>query len=452
MQGKGISLRLGLLGLVVVLVLSAVGGLSLAKDAFDGNDYEDCPAATRLDAVSGLAIDRTDDEKEIRISWDALTNAELGSLGPNGYRARLTVIVEGSGGDKSNNVALGDTSLVVDEVTFATELTVSVAITLGDFVISDIAEKEFTSGMPAPVFSATLKEVADADGETTGYPGGDQTQNFYYLGFNDTFDNWFVKTPPTAAEVAALFSTKPATVKFRVGLAHAGSVANPDDADFDHYRIVIEDGSGDLLGYQAQTVNATSRTYDGKVLVFGVAGEAAGQLDAADLTIVTPDDTDTEDVDESGTRYVKFTNIRLSNRVTDDAQLSPYYAAVIDGSAAPDGVGLSYANVVEAAPAGALYVEPPAEYFDFPSDVFDDDGNYIIKAWAEDDDGTRISPVASIELGVQEGDPMTNSTYEGYLVTLAVGNTPRSLAVSRGWGEAADRRRCVESLLAYHSG
>ena len=388
MQGKGISLRLGLLALVVVLVLSAVGGLSLAKDAFDGNDYVDCPAATRLDAVNGLAVDRTDDEKEIRISWDALTEATLGSLGRNGYRARLTVIVEGSEGDHDpRNVALGDTSLVVTDVTFASDLTISVAMTLGDYVISDIAEKDFTSGMPAPAFSTTLKEVADADGATTGYPGGDQTQKFYYLGFNDTFDNWFVKTPPTAAAVAELFSTKPATVKFRVGLAHASGVADPDDADFDHYRIVIEDGSGDLLGYQAQTVNATSRTYAGKVLVFGVAG-GDGQLDAADLT--TPATADPL----VALSYKEFTNIRLSNRVTDDAQLSPYYAAEIDGSTAPDGLGLSYANVVEAAPAGALYVEPPAEYFDFPSDVFDDDGNYIIKAWAEDDDGTRISPVA----------------------------------------------------------
>ena len=160
MQGKGKSLRLGLLGLVVVLVLSAVGGLSLAKDAFDGNDYDDCPAATRLDAVDGLAVDRTDEEDEIRISWDALSGTALSSLGPNGYRARLTVIVEGSGPDEKNNVALGDTSLVVDGVDFAKDLTISVAITLGDFVISDIAEKDFTSGMPAPAFLTTLKVAA----------------------------------------------------------------------------------------------------------------------------------------------------------------------------------------------------------------------------------------------------------------------------------------------------
>ena len=86
MQGKGISLRLGLLALVVVLVLSAVGSLSLARDAFDGNDYDDCPAVTRLDEVKGLAVDRTDEEDEIRISWEALSGTALSSLGANGYR------------------------------------------------------------------------------------------------------------------------------------------------------------------------------------------------------------------------------------------------------------------------------------------------------------------------------------------------------------------------------
>ena len=189
MQGKGISLRLGLLALVVVLVLSAVGSLSLAKDAFDDNDYEDCPAATRLDAVEGLAVDRTDEEKEIRVSWDALTEAALGSLGPNGYRARLTVIVEGSeGGDKSNNVALGDTSFVVEGVTLASDLTISVAITLGDFVISDIAEKDFTSGMPKPKFYTVLTERGVLVGDapiTEGYRPGTYAapiQRFYYLG------------------------------------------------------------------------------------------------------------------------------------------------------------------------------------------------------------------------------------------------------------------------------
>ena len=467
MQGKGITLRLGLLGLVVVLVLSAVGGLSLARDAFDDNEYEDCPAATRLDAVDGLAVDRTDEEKEIRISWDALTDAELSSLGPNGYRARLTVIVEGSGDDKSNNVALGDTSLVVEDVTLASDLTISVAITLGDFVISDIAEREFTSGMPKPGFYTVVNErprVGTEDEAAAGaFAAGIYAapiQRFYYLGFNDLFDNWFVGERPAPVDGVA-FETEPSVAKFRVGLAHASGV-NPEDAGFDHYRIVIEDGSGDLLGYQAQTVNA-ERTYGNgnNRIVFGEAGVGT-LLNGSNLTSLGAPTTVGA---RAGNAYKGFTNIRLSNQVTDGPAMSPYYASIIAlETAAQDGtletafvipdspgeidlIGLSYGNVltkgqidavgggddavadaVAGVVQGLLYVDPPQEYFDFPGNVFEDDGAYVIKAWAEDDDGTRISPVASIKLSVREGDSVGNSAFLGYVDDI------------RSWGETSTGR------------
>ena len=153
MQGKGLSLRLSLVALVVVLVFGTLGGFSLARDAFDA-DYDDCPKATRLGAIDGLTIDRTDEEDEIRISWDSLDTADLSSLGPNGYKARLTVIVDG---EDARNVALGDTALVVSDIDFAEDLTVSVAVTLGDYVISDIAEADFTSGLPAPRFTSDIR-------------------------------------------------------------------------------------------------------------------------------------------------------------------------------------------------------------------------------------------------------------------------------------------------------
>ena len=131
----------------------------------------------------------------------------------------MTVIVEGSGPDEKNNVALGDTSLVVNGVDFAKDLTISVAITLGDFVISDIAEKDFTSGMPAPAFLTTLKvaaaTVADADavaGEDADHAwvtAKGTRKGFYYLGFNDVFDNWFVSSGPDEAIAAANFVTRP---------------------------------------------------------------------------------------------------------------------------------------------------------------------------------------------------------------------------------------------------
>ena len=77
--------------------------------------------------------------------------------------------------------------------------------------------------------------------------------HFYYLGFNDIFDNWFVSAPPTDAEATDV-RTRPRTPKFRVGLAHGDGDLTPGDADFENYRITIEDSSGDLLGYQAETV------------------------------------------------------------------------------------------------------------------------------------------------------------------------------------------------------
>ena len=58
--------------------------------------------------------------------------------------------------DDSWDVAVGDNSLDVDGVEFAKDLTVWVAVTLGDYVISDIAEAEFTSGMPAPSFKTAI--------------------------------------------------------------------------------------------------------------------------------------------------------------------------------------------------------------------------------------------------------------------------------------------------------
>ena len=230
-----------------------------------------------------------------------------------------------------------------------------------------------------------------------------------------------------------------------MGLAHGDGNVNAADADFKYYRIVIEDSSGDLLGYQAQTVNG-GRTYRNKVIVFGVVGEDGAALMVAD-DLTTVGNPTADPVVPNAPRG--FTNIRLSNQVTDDGAMSPYYAAEItEGTdvgdnvgtiAAPDGggTGLSYGNVfvnndpAAALPGGTLYAEPPVQYFDFPDDVFEADGNYVIKAWAEDEDGTRISPVASIELSAREGDPV-DSAYSGYraLEADAVNNSFRAWAAA----------------------
>ena len=150
MQSENRLLRLSLRFLAAVLGLGAFGGMDLARDAFDGN-FDDCPRRTRLSAVYDLEVERTDEEDEIRISWDSLEHSDLNELGANVFKSRITVYVEGGGVDDSWDVAVGDNSLDVDGVEFAKDLTVWVAVTLGDYVISDIAEAEFTSGMPVPV-------------------------------------------------------------------------------------------------------------------------------------------------------------------------------------------------------------------------------------------------------------------------------------------------------------
>ena len=519
MQGKGKSLRLSLMALVVVLIFGAFGGLTLARDAFDAG-YDDCPAVTRLDAIAGLTIDRTDEEDEIRISWDALDTAALSSLGPNGYKARLTVIVED---EDPRNMALGDTNLVVGDIDFTKALTVSVAITLKDYVISDIAEADFTSGMPAPKFStdirisgntivravlatpptrgsndligvtdnagsaekaadeaeiallrrtaeaaaaATAKSTFDTDlAATTDADGQNTTRNayivalntaqpdsgapdqparvkaaldaanvvidgddgpakvgttsaladlgtFYYLGWNNLFDNWY--------HTGGSIITKPSTPKFRVGLQHGSGNLDPGEADFENYRIVIEDSSGDLLGYQAETVSA-SRTYSGDKIVFSTD-------DDGDRPLLTG--TDTDGGSEISNAVKDFTNIRLSNQVSSKA-VSPYYGRgwVTLFNERAD---LSFGNVGEVNagndvfPAlNTVYADAPVEYFDFPRNVFESDGSYTIKAWAEDDDGTRISPQASIVISSQEGQPVVAaSKYAGYTgLTRAWGGT-----------------------------
>ena len=468
MKGKSYSLRLGLMALVVVLIFGALGSLSLARDAFD-DDYDDCPSRTRLDAVEGLAIDRTDEADEIRVSWDALPTSTLRSLGSNSYKARLTIIVDGDDKDRDENVALGDTSRVFDEIDFTKELTISVAVTLGDYVISDIAEVDFTSGMPAPKFSTGIRmapsTAADFDASPSGLAktprwldlsGTTDDDNveareygsFYYLGFNDLFDNWYIRTKGgTIADTDASPASKPSSPKFRVGLAHGNGTLTPGDADFENYRIVIEDSNGDHLGYQAETVAATN-TYGNDKIVFG---ESTTLLTSVNLT--APGSSNT-----AGDSASYFTNIRRSNRLDNprsgDPARNAYFAEVSIGTDFPlEGPGnddLSYANIGVVDPNGwidetlgasSLFADAPVEYFDFPRDVFEDDGTYTIKAWAEDDDSTRISPQASIELNVREQGTST-SRYMGY--TVAFGGNP----VMRTW-DATDTAGLVLTVYGF---
>ena len=105
---------------------------------------------------------------------------------------------------------------------------------------------------------------------------------------------------------------RPKSPRFRVGLQHGASGVNAGDADFENYRIVIEDSSGDLLSYQAETVPAT-RAYGSNKIVFSYE---CRRWCGNSLFELMYEWTATD-----------FTNIRLSNQVTDNgAVLSPYFS------------------------------------------------------------------------------------------------------------------------------
>ena len=230
---------------------------------------------------------------------------------------------------------------------------------------------------------------------------------FYYLGFNHLFDNWYLSGSGA--------TTKPSSPKFRIGLQHGSGDLDPGEADFENYRIVIEDSSGDLLGYQAETVSA-GRTYGSNKIVFSINVAGVEPL----LARAAGDDAAAVRVPSS---TKDFTNVRLSNQVSSRA-VSPYYGrgwitafstgVPIRGDLSHGNVGVVNAGTNLFPVFNAAYADTPVEYFDFPSNVFESDGSYTIKAWAEDDDGTRISPQASIVLSAQEGQPVTNSLYLGY--------------------------------------
>ena len=140
-----------------------------------------------------------------------------------------------------------------------------------DTVISGLDElldetiPEATGAQRATARRNGYDRVIDADDGPQKVDGSNDFKDlgtFYYLGFNDLFDNWFV-----AAKGAPTVDQRPSDARFRVGLRHGNDGLVAGDADFENYRIVIEDSSGDLLGYQAETVEA-GRTYAGNKIVF----------------------------------------------------------------------------------------------------------------------------------------------------------------------------------------
>lgn len=84
-----------LTGLVVAL---AAGGTSAAGTLFE-RDYINCPAQTRLSALSDLKIARTDQVDELRVTWLPPESTVWESLQNRGFSAGITVIVARAGAE-----------------------------------------------------------------------------------------------------------------------------------------------------------------------------------------------------------------------------------------------------------------------------------------------------------------------------------------------------------------
>lgn len=305
---------------VAGLWLLANGGL-IAADAFD-DDYTDCPATQRVDDLGPVTITRTEETDELLVSWPVLDVPSLG-LGAGIYRTQITVIAEGPGPTVTRHVSLGSKSVTLDDLEPAGEWEVSVALTRGDYVISDIARPVdvalgFKPRLYSPFYyvpdASALDDAKYLEGfSDSNLPAHQRALNlhkavtdevieehaagtFYYLGYNHSFDNWYVGTG----------MTNPATPKFRIGLAHALGL-DLDELDVDHFRLRLEDSSGDdVLGFDAAMVTDTATYGADRVLVFGLTNLAAGarraiNMAAVDASIFTEGD--------------RFSNIKTSNQI-----------------------------------------------------------------------------------------------------------------------------------------
>ena len=372
------------------------------RDAFDA-DYADCPASMRLPAVADLAVTRQDDAGELRIAWRALEADQVAALGDAlRYRAQITAIVESPGhARRTRAVPLGADGMVIDELPLGTELAVSVALTGEAYVLSDIATATFGSLMAAPQFCAPfysgdalptaplltnepIPKVTGAAQPTAG--------RFYYLGFGPAFRN-----------------SVPAGNKawFRVGLAHSSAV-DLDRVDFAQYRLRVERAdAGDVAGFDAATLAGTF--YDTRVLHIHAAQDLA-----------------------SAPRTTRLASLHVAARATGKdtvpalftlrdifpvtAQEMPHHAV-----AAPDPRlarwGLARATAAQV--ADGLFAPGPHAYYDFPGSLFAEDGPYTLTAWAEDADGTRISPERSVTVHIASAAPgaspfVTIDLWEGW--------------------------------------
>ena len=371
------AFRSGICLLLALLLVVSVQNRTHAGSTLFDDDYEDCLGNQRLSDVLGdLEASRPAADHEMQLTWTATdpTTWNIETL-----EAEVTIIVEGPTKTMTRVVPLGTRTARFDEneIDMAQRLSIEMAVTQGNCVVSDIVETEFLSGMFRPDFSSPFFW----DGnmmykKNNNLPVG----TFYFLGFGHNFDNWYVDSEETP--------------RFWVGLRHG--LAQPYEGEFLHYRLQITDAHGDdVLGFYPATVS--SPDYENTIFALGKWA----------------------DTDVQPQNMAEFANIRRSNHPNtptpaahetvspvnfywDNDDLGNYpqmFESASDTSAL--GLRLSFADLADAGTRG-LYAHSPDHIYNLPVDTFDLDDRYTITAWAENVAGQRISDFAFITFKVRE--------------------------------------------------
>lgn len=346
------------------------------------------------------------------MSW-AATDPVTWGLGPNTYSTSLVLLLD-DGDLNVQTLPLGTRATTFDGINTGREVTVQMAIVVatadGDYLISDILEKSLRQSLTAPAFHTEIRrvktmaavDVPGTDEDETAQEVTEKTRGtFYYVGYNENFGN-YKKHPDGTA-----FPTRPATPRFRLGLAHAAQ--EDDDAreavDFDAYIIRITDQDGDAVpeGHDMTTVATAGRD---KIRLW------LGNNPTASLV---------------GDNAPMFSNVRINDGGTIQAAVQAVDFATLGlepGFRLDRGLTFHYPDSDNAFRIIAVFARLPDEHRDFPVDVLASDETYTITAWAVNDARDVISPVASLQ--VRPADRKAAVTGAGlglfdYLGATAVG-------------------------------
>ena len=463
--------------LLALLVLAVISGGSLATgDLFD-EDYEDCPHQSRR-LTEGFISDLTasgnaSEEDEVDVSWAAIDPTTWG-LGPNAFNTSFVVILN-DGSNHTQTLSLGTRSTKFEGIETGREVRVQMAIVVdhpgGNYLISDIEEVDINQNLTAPAFASgwmRVMAVGDSNATTVGfqrhgtaaYASTPVAGMMYYIGYNENFANY--------KSNASNLTTSPSTERLRIGLAHSASESDDErsDVDFEAYRIRIEDSSGDVLPEGDQVATVASN-YGNETLTYNPSADSftadatgnraisiPNHLFLYDLSQILPFNTTTgtgANLRFTGTDVAARTvgtatpGYALSSvRIADDGDItvalhhnSVVTASRVDGQLGPHTEPFSMVKVDsygssafttdiassdgedELPIIGSVYAEAPDEHRDFPIDTLTTDETYKIEAWAINDDGETISPVATLTVRPKDTAQGSVANFQDYLNTTA---------------------------------